>query len=94
MCCDITCVALLLLPFPRLVLLVQAEALRQSMTSISWIAVLLATASFIGFVTVPGGYLDLGLAQLALKKTKVGRVGSAPGPPTARSALWAGVRCA
>lgn len=54
-------------------LLDQAEALRQSMTSISWIAVLLATASFIGFVTVPGGYLDLGLAQLALKKTKVNR---------------------
>ncbi|KAL4450116.1 hypothetical protein ABPG77_010785 [Micractinium sp. CCAP 211/92] len=54
-------------------LLDQAEALRQSMGSLSWIAVLLATASFIGFVTVPGGFLDRGQSQVALRNTAINR---------------------
>ncbi len=41
------------------------------MGSLSWIAVLLATASFIGFVTVPGGFLDRGQSQVALRNTAV-----------------------
>ncbi|KAL4452435.1 hypothetical protein ABPG75_008097 [Micractinium tetrahymenae] len=49
------------------------EALRQSMGSLSWIAVLLATASFVGFVTVPGGFLDRGQSQVALKNTAINR---------------------
>lgn len=34
----------------------QAEALSSSMSAIAWIAILLATASYVGFISVPGDY--------------------------------------
>lgn len=51
----------------------QEDTLQQSMTAISWIAILMATASFIGFVQVPGGYQADGFVRLA----------GAPGPSPA-----------
>jgi Leucine-rich repeat (LRR) protein len=36
----------------------QKDELRQSATAVSWIAILLATTSFVGFITVPGGSLE------------------------------------
>lgn len=49
----------------------QTDALQRTMTSISWIAVLLAVASFMGFVTIPGGFLDLGNIKIQLRRPKL-----------------------
>lgn len=47
-------------------LLTKADALlNQSVTAISWIAILLATATFVGFVTAPGGTNSGGLVKVA-----------------------------
>lgn len=55
------------------------ETLAQALAAISWIAILLATASFVGFVTAPGGPINSGLVQLAV-------VPASPSPPSASSA--------
>lgn len=43
----------------------QDQALQQSMGAISWIAILLAAASFVGFNSVPGSTNDTGLVRVA-----------------------------
>lgn len=57
----------------------QQHTLEQSITAVSWIGILLATASFLGFVSVPGGFQPGGVVR-------VGEVG-APYPALNQSAL-------
>lgn len=62
------------------------EALAQAMTAISWIAILLATASFVGFATVPQGPSGDGQAAMPGGPSDDGQVGLSPSssPPDPR----------